>query len=93
MLVVTECPQEPPEPPEPPVPHTFATPAPPQVAGAVQAPQELSIRGVPQLSVALTLPQFFPRREHKLASLSGVHVMPPQAASVSVGAIAMPELE
>jgi hypothetical protein len=54
----------------------------------VQLPQELTVRAAPQLSVALTLPQLLPRREQKLASLSGVQDMPLQAASVSVGATA-----
>ena len=53
-------------------------PPPPQVAGDVQVPHELTVREVPQLSFAVTEPQFLPRREQKAASVSGVHD-PPQA--------------
>ena len=42
------------------------------------------MRDVPQLSVAVTLPQFLPRREQKAASVSGVHVVVPPHAPLSV---------
>src|SRR4029453_3969389 len=43
------------------------------VWGEVQLPQELTVRGLPQLSLPETLPQFLPRRAQKAALLSGVH--------------------
>jgi hypothetical protein len=55
------------------VPHTFAVPPPPQVCGAVHEPHELTVRDVPQLSFAVTMPQFFPRRAQNEPSVSGVH--------------------
>lgn len=48
------------------------TPLPPQVCGAVQVPQLVIVRVVPQLSAAVTEPQFLTRREHICVSLSGV---------------------
>lgn len=36
-----------------------------------QVPQEATVRAVPQLSFALTAPQFLPRREQNEASVSG----------------------
>ena len=59
-----------------PPPQTLAVPPPPQVWGEVQLPQELAVRGTPQLSVPVREPQLAPRREQKLASDSGVQ--PPQ---------------
>jgi hypothetical protein len=58
---------------EPPLgaPHTFAVPPPPQVAGAVQVPQLLTLRAAPQLSVPETLPQFFASRAQNAVLLSG----------------------
>ena len=40
----------------------------------MQVPHELTVRGAPQLSVPLTLPQFLPRRVQKAALLSGVQL-------------------
>src|SRR5438270_473567 len=42
----------------------------PHVCGLVQLPQ-LAVRAVPQLSAALTLPQFLPSRVQKAALVSG----------------------
>src|SRR5437773_705298 len=60
------------------VPQTLAVPPPPHVEGDAQLPPELTVRLLPQLSVPVTLPQFFPRREQKAPSDSGVQVLPPQ---------------
>src|SRR5262245_23977038 len=69
--------------PEPP-PQTLGVPPPPQVAGAVQVPHELTMREAPQLSAAVTLPQFLPRREQKVVFDSGVQPPPPpQVASLT----------
>jgi hypothetical protein len=51
-------------------------PPPPQVAGEVQVPQELTVREVPQLSLAVTEPQFLPRREQNAVLVSAVHAPP-----------------
>jgi hypothetical protein len=53
-------------------PHTLAAPPPAHVCGAEHAPHGLTVRDVPQLSFAVTLPQFFPRREQKVVSPSYV---------------------
>ena len=45
-----------------------------QTWGEVQVPQELTVRGAPQLSVPLTVPQFLPRRVQKAVFDSGVQV-------------------
>jgi hypothetical protein len=58
------------------VPHTLVVPPPPHVCGEVHVPQELTVRDAPQLSLAVTLPQFFPRREQNDASVSGVQLAP-----------------
>src|SRR2546425_223257 len=42
----------------------------PHVCGLEQLPQ-LAVRAVPQLSAALTVPQFLPSREQKAALVSG----------------------
>ena len=72
-------------------PQTFGAPGfpPPHVCpGPVHAPQFDTERAVPQLSVPLVLPHCTPRREHKLASLSGVQPQtfalpaPPQVTPV-----------
>jgi hypothetical protein len=52
-------------------PHTFAVPPPPHVCGSVHVPQ-LAVRGASQWSVFVTVPQFFPSRVQKAASLSAV---------------------
>jgi hypothetical protein len=41
-------------------PHTFGIPSPPQVADPVHVPHEVTVRIVPQLSRAITVPQFLP---------------------------------
>jgi hypothetical protein len=56
-------------------------PPPPQVCGEVQVPQELTVREVPQLSLAVTEPQVLPRREQNAVLLSAVHVLPPVQVS------------
>jgi hypothetical protein len=38
----------------------------------MQVPQEVTLRGAPQLSVPLTVPQFFANDAQKAASVSGV---------------------
>jgi hypothetical protein len=60
----------------PPPPQTLAVPPPPQVCGAVQVPQEETVRGAPQLSVPETEPQFLPRRAQNWAFVSGVQLVP-----------------
>jgi hypothetical protein len=56
-------------------PHTFATPPPPHVCGAVHVPQ-FAVCIVPQLSAAITIPQLLPLRLQKVVSDSGVHTVP-----------------
>ncbi len=53
-------------------PHTWDTPPPPHVCGAVHEPQFTALRRLPQLSGPLTDPQFFPRRAQNCPALSGV---------------------
>jgi hypothetical protein len=53
-------------------PQTFAAPPPAHVCGAVHAPHEATVRDVPQLSAAVTAPQFFPSRVQNAVSLSAV---------------------
>ena len=62
--------------PSPEPPQTLEVPPPPQVAGEVHVPHEATVRDVPQLSVAVRLPQFLPSREQNAASVSGVHDEP-----------------
>ena len=57
-------------------PHTLAVPPPAHVWGDVHVPQELTVRDVPQLSLAVTPPQFFPNREQNAGSVSGVQLAP-----------------
>jgi hypothetical protein len=64
-----------------PPPQTLAVPPPPHVAGEVQDPHELTVREVPQLSLAVTEPQFLPRREQNAASVSAVQPPPPVQVS------------
>jgi hypothetical protein len=64
-------------------PHTFASPAPPQVCGAVQRPHEATVRGFPQLSALVTWPQFLPRRRQKAGSLSGTQLVESPGASAT----------
>jgi hypothetical protein len=56
-------------------PHTLATDgvAPPHVCGAVHVPHEATVRDAPQLSAAVTLPQFLPNRVQNAGSVSAVH--------------------
>jgi hypothetical protein len=54
-------------------PHTWETPPPPQVCGAVQLPQFTELRRLPQLSGPLTDPQFFPSRAQNCDADSDVH--------------------
>jgi hypothetical protein len=58
----------------------LVVPPPPQLSGAVQVPHELTVRDAPQLSVPLTLPQFFPRRAQNAPSVSAVQA--PQTLAV-----------
>lgn len=70
-------------------PQTLAVPPSPQPSGLVQEPQ-LAVRAAPQLSFAVREPQFFPSREQKSPSASGVHPhwfsvpAPPQLSPVPV---------
>jgi hypothetical protein len=50
-------------------PHTFVAP---QVWGEVHVPQLETVREMPQLSAAVTVPQFFPSREQNCVFVSGV---------------------
>jgi hypothetical protein len=64
-------------------PHTFPVPPPPHVTPVpVHVPQS-AVREAPQLSFAVTLPQFFPRRAQNTPSVSAVHphtfAVPPPA--------------
>ena len=54
-------------------PQTLGVPPPPQVWGAVQEPQ-FTVRETPQLSLAVTGPQFFPRRVQNRALVSGTQL-------------------
>jgi hypothetical protein len=62
-------------------PHTLAVPPPPHVLGRAQVPHGLTVRGVPQLSVPVTSPQFFPSLEQNEVLDSAVQpqtlVVPP----------------
>jgi hypothetical protein len=58
------------------LPQALGTPPPPQVWGEEQEPHELTVRELPQLSGAVTLPQAALSRAQKAALLSGVHVEP-----------------
>jgi hypothetical protein len=65
-------------------PQTFAVPLPPHVTPVpLHAPQDATVRVVPQLSAAVTLPQFFPRRVQNAVSPSYVQphtfAVPPPA--------------
>jgi hypothetical protein len=53
-------------------PHTFGVPALPHVNGAVQVPHR-TLRRWPQLSRAVTVPQFLPSRAQNAALVSGAH--------------------
>jgi hypothetical protein len=54
-------------------PHTLTGPPPPHVCGAVHVPQLGTVRLVPQLSLDVTAPQFFPSREQNDAFDSAEH--------------------
>jgi hypothetical protein len=54
-------------------PHALAVPPPAQVCGGVHEPHDGTVRDAPQLSAAVTLPQFFPSRVQKVALSSAVH--------------------
>src|SRR5690349_1045525 len=69
------------------VPHTLATPPPAQVCGDVHVPQLVTVRWTPQLSLAVTCPQFLASREQNAASLSGVHDAPPSNIWSSVSCV------
>src|SRR5258707_12170125 len=53
-------------------PHTLARPSPPQDSGCVQLPQR-TVRNAPQLSLAITVPQFVPLRAQNSPLRSGSH--------------------
>jgi hypothetical protein len=76
------------------VPQTFVVPPPPHVWGVEHAPQFGSTRGMPQLSLPATGPQFFPRRAQNSVCDSGRH---PQTFAVvlpqSSVAAQVPQLE
>jgi hypothetical protein len=59
-----------------PQPHTLAMPAPPHVCGDMHVPQFITVREAPQLSLAVTLPQFFPTREQNAEFVSGTQFGP-----------------
>jgi hypothetical protein len=63
------------------LPHTLAVPLPPHVCGELQLPQ-LTVRVVPQLSTAVTDPQFLPTVAHSCALVCGVHVHCPEVLHV-----------
>ena len=54
------------------MPQTLAVPAPPQVCVEGHVPQELTVRGLLQLSVPMTWPQFLPTLVQNAVSLSAV---------------------
>jgi hypothetical protein len=77
-------------------PHTLATPPPMQVIGDGHVPQLVAVRIAPQLSVPVKDPQLLPSREQKVASDSGVHMLP-QTPTVPppphvAGAVHVPQL-
>jgi hypothetical protein len=61
----------------------LAVPPPAHVLGAVQVPHEVTERELPQLSFAVTLPQFLPTRVQNAASVSAVHGGIPQTLAVT----------
>src|SRR5438552_3396565 len=62
------------------------------VCGEVHEPHDVTVRAVPQLSLALTVPQFLPSRAQNAGSLSGVHAQTLFAWHVS-GAVHAPHDE
>jgi hypothetical protein len=54
------------------VPHTLRVPPPPHACGEGHAPQESTVRFAPQLSFAVTEPQFLPSRVQNARSVSDV---------------------
>jgi hypothetical protein len=64
-------------------PQTLAVPPPAHVLGAVQVPHEVTVRPLPQLSFAVTVPQFLPTRVQNAASVSAVHGGTPQTLAVT----------
>jgi hypothetical protein len=69
-------------------PHTFM---PVQTWGPAQVPQERTVRGKPQLSLAATVPQFLARREQKAASDSAMQPQElPETAPQLCGALHVP---
>jgi hypothetical protein len=63
-------------------PQTLAVPPPPHASGAVQVPH-CAVRRLPQLSLAVNVPQFFPCRMQNRALLSRVHAASSGGSSVS----------
>jgi hypothetical protein len=53
-------------------PHTFVVPPPPHVTPVPEQVPQFVVRDTPQLSVAVKLPQFLPRRVQNVVSLSAV---------------------
>src|SRR5205814_718100 len=69
----------------------------PQLCGAVQRPQLPTVRGMAQLSVPLTVPQFLPSRRQNAVSDSAVQPAPPHTPIVPLppqvcGEVHMPQL-
>jgi hypothetical protein len=75
-------------------PQTLGVPPPPQARGAVQLAPQLTVRATPQLSAALTEPQFLPSRLQKAASLSlgQAHWLAMPAPPQVWGAVQAPQL-
>src|SRR5437016_1873926 len=58
------------------LPHTLDVPPPPHVSGEVHVPQEVTVRDAPQLSFAVTVPQFFASLAQNDAFVSAVQLLP-----------------
>jgi hypothetical protein len=61
-------------------PHTLTVPPPPHVCGVVHVPQ-LAVRLAPQLSFAVTLPQFLPTRAQNVGFVSATQFGPQTLAT------------
>jgi hypothetical protein len=76
--------------------HTLGLPPPPQTWGEVHGvpkPQSRTVRGLPQTSFAVTVPQFLPSRVQNAVSLS-VEALQPQTPEVQVwGEGQVPQLD
>jgi hypothetical protein len=76
-------------------PHTLGVPPPPQVCGGAHVPQLETVRAAPQLSLSVTMPQFFTTRLQKSGSdsamQSGPHTLSTFPPPHVCGAVQVPQ--